>query len=74
VIFLVVGADLGTGAATGDHGVSDLPGKNRWTITESAGDANPHGMQRLLCRADQDAEAVLDNLRGYVVPPMPLLP
>ncbi|MFJ8141448.1 IS701 family transposase [Streptomyces sp. NPDC096013] len=43
--------------------LSDLPRKNCWTIAEWAGEANPHGMQHLLCRASWDADAV----REYVV-------
>lgn len=47
--------------------LSDLPRKNCWTIAEWAGEANPHGMQHLLCRASWDADAVRDNVREYVV-------
>ncbi|MEV1178611.1 hypothetical protein, partial [Nonomuraea sp. NPDC049784] len=32
-----------------------------------AGEATPHGMQHLLCRAAWDAEAVRDDVREYVV-------
>ncbi|GAA1419345.1 hypothetical protein GCM10009601_16110 [Streptomyces thermospinosisporus] len=46
--------------------LSDLPRKNCWTIAEWAGEATPHGMQHLLCRAAWDAEAVHD-VREYVV-------
>lgn len=38
--------------------LSDLPRKNCWTIAEWAGEATPHGMQHLLCRASWDADAV----------------
>ncbi|MET7312993.1 hypothetical protein ABZS68_39820, partial [Streptomyces sp. NPDC005571] len=31
-----------------------------------AGEANPHGMQHLLCRASWDADAVRDDVREYV--------
>ncbi|MFF3615177.1 IS701 family transposase [Streptomyces sp. NPDC002580] len=51
--------------------LSDLPRKNCWTIAEGAGEASPHGMQHLLCRAawdaDADADAVRDDMREYVV-------
>jgi SRSO17 transposase len=43
-----------------------MAGKNGWTIAEAAGDATPDGMQRLLNRADWDADAVRDDLRDYV--------
>ncbi len=41
--------------------------KNSWRLAESLGDATPHGVQRLLGRASWDADAVRDDLRGYVV-------
>jgi SRSO17 transposase len=44
-----------------------LPRTNCWTIAEHAGDVSPHGMQHLLARAVWDAEAVRDDVRGYVV-------
>ncbi|MFE1734878.1 IS701 family transposase [Streptomyces bacillaris] len=47
--------------------LSDLPRKNCWTIAEWAGEATPHGMQHLLCRASWDADAVRDDIRDYVV-------
>ncbi|MBT2363941.1 IS701 family transposase [Streptomyces sp. ISL-10] len=47
--------------------LSDLPRKNCWTIAEWAGEASPHGMQHLLCRASWDADAVRDDVREYVV-------
>ncbi|WP_274536492.1 IS701 family transposase [Pseudofrankia sp. BMG5.36] len=40
---------------------------NCWTLAEQAGEANPHGMQRLLARAVWDADEVRDDLRSYVV-------
>jgi SRSO17 transposase len=46
--------------------LSALPRKNCWTIAEQAGDATPDGMQHLLARARWDADAVRDDLRGYV--------
>jgi SRSO17 transposase len=47
--------------------LADLPRKNCWTIAEHAGDATPDGMQHLLARARWDADAVRDDLRGYVI-------
>ncbi|WP_407917019.1 IS701 family transposase [Kitasatospora sp. NE20-6] len=47
--------------------LSDLPRKNCWSIAEWAGEASPHGMQHLLCRAVWDADAVRDDVREYVV-------
>ncbi|WP_435822657.1 IS701 family transposase [Microbispora bryophytorum] len=47
--------------------LSDLPRKNCWTLAEHAGDRTPDGMQHLLSRAVWDADAVRDDLRGYVV-------
>ncbi len=47
--------------------LSDLPRKNCWTIAEWAGEASPHGMQHLLCRAVWDADAIPDDVREYVV-------
>lgn len=47
--------------------LSDLPRKNCWTIAEWAGEATPDGMQHLLGRAKWDADAVRDDVRGYVV-------
>jgi SRSO17 transposase len=41
--------------------------KNGWTLAEQAGDATPDAMQRLLNHADWNADAVRDDLRGYVV-------
>jgi SRSO17 transposase len=47
--------------------LADLPRKNCWSIAEHAGDASPGGMQHLLASARWDADAVRDDLRGYVV-------
>jgi SRSO17 transposase len=47
--------------------LAELPRKNCWTIAEHAGDAGPDGMQYLLERACWDADAVRDDVRGYVV-------
>jgi SRSO17 transposase len=41
--------------------------KNCWTIAEQAGDATPDGMQHFLAAARWDADAVRDDLRGYVI-------
>ncbi|MFE7123027.1 IS701 family transposase [Streptomyces sp. NPDC057617] len=47
--------------------LSDLPRKNCWTIAEWAGECTPDARQHLLSRAKWDADAVRDDLRGYVV-------
>lgn len=47
--------------------LSDLPRKNCWTLAEHAGDATPYGLQHLLSRAWWDADAVRDDIRGFVV-------
>lgn len=47
--------------------LSPLEKKNSWTLAESAGEAIPDGMQRLLATADWDADAVRDDVRDYVV-------
>lgn len=41
--------------------------KNSWTIAEAAGDLTPDGMGRLLNFYSWDADAVRDDLRGYVL-------
>jgi SRSO17 transposase len=41
--------------------------KNSWTIAEQAGELCPDGMQRLLNFYRWDADAVRDDLRGYVL-------
>jgi SRSO17 transposase len=46
--------------------LSPVAGKNSWTLAEAAGDRTPDGMQRLLNTAAWDADAVRDDLRGYV--------
>jgi SRSO17 transposase len=46
--------------------LADLPRKNCWTIAEHAGDTSPGGMQHFLARASWDADAVRDDIRGYV--------
>ncbi|MGW0650843.1 IS701 family transposase [Streptomyces umbrinus] len=47
--------------------LSDLPRKNCWTLAEHAGDATPYGLQHPLSRAKWDADAVRDDIRGFVV-------
>ena len=47
--------------------LSGLERKNCWTIAEARGDLTPDGLQHLLARAKWDADAVRDDLRGYVV-------
>ncbi|MFF3710869.1 IS701 family transposase [Streptomyces phaeochromogenes] len=47
--------------------LSELPRKNCWTLAEHVGDATPDGMQHLLSRARWDADAVRDDIRGFVV-------
>lgn len=47
--------------------LSGLETKNCWSIAESRGHASPHALQHLLARAVWDADAVRDDLRGYVV-------
>jgi SRSO17 transposase len=46
--------------------LAPLERKNCWTIAEHLGDLSPDGLQHLLARASWDAEAVRDDLRGYV--------
>jgi SRSO17 transposase len=41
--------------------------KNGWQLAEHAGETTPDGMQRLLTTARWDAEALRDEVRGYVV-------
>src|SRR4029453_4932968 len=41
--------------------------KNGWQLAEHAGEHSPDGMQRLLNHARWDADAVRDDLRGYVL-------
>ena len=46
--------------------LSDVPRKTCWGLAEAAGHARPDPMQRLLREARWDAEAVRDDLRGFV--------
>lgn len=49
------------------HGLlSDAERKNGWQLAEHLGEATPDGVQHLLARADWDADAVRDDLLGYV--------
>src|SRR3712207_5771243 len=41
--------------------------KNGWQLAEVMGEAEPHGVQRLLNEATWDADGVRDDLRAYVV-------
>jgi SRSO17 transposase len=41
--------------------------KNSWTIAEAAGDLTPDGMQRLLNFYAWNADAMRDDLRGYIL-------
>ena len=47
--------------------LSPVEHKNGWQLAEVNGDVTPYGMQHLLGRAVWDAEAVRDDLRGYVM-------
>ena len=47
--------------------LGDAERKNGWQLAEHAGETTPDGMQRLLTTARWDAEAVRDDVRGYVV-------
>lgn len=46
--------------------LSSVERKNGWQMAEELGEANAHGVQRLLEEADWDEEAVRDELRAYV--------
>jgi SRSO17 transposase len=47
--------------------LSDVDTRSCWQLAEQAGDASPHGMQRLLGEAVWDADKVRDDIRGYAV-------
>src|SRR5258708_7185600 len=50
------------------HGLlASVERKNGWQMAEELGEANAHGVQRLLEEADWDEEAVRDELRSYVI-------
>ena len=44
-----------------------LERKNGWQMAEAMGEMGPQGAQRLLNAARWDADAVRDDLRGYVI-------
>jgi SRSO17 transposase len=46
--------------------LGDAQRKNGWQLAEQLGDPTPDGVQHLLARADWDADAVRDELLGYV--------
>jgi len=46
--------------------LSDADRKNGWQLAEALGDPTPDGVQHLLSRAHWDADAVRDDLLGYV--------
>jgi SRSO17 transposase len=46
--------------------LGDAQRKNGWQLAEHLGDPTPDGVQHLLARADWDADAVRDELLGYV--------
>jgi len=46
--------------------LAPLGRKNCWTIAEHRGEESPAALQHLLSRACWDADAVRDDLRGYV--------
>jgi SRSO17 transposase len=50
--------------------LSDVETRSCWQLAEQAGDASPHGMQRLLGEAVWDADEVRDDVCGYVVDAM----
>jgi SRSO17 transposase len=50
--------------------LSPVARKNGWQLAEYLGERTPDGVQRLLNAADWDAEAVRDDLRGYVMEPL----
>lgn len=47
--------------------MAGLPRTNCWSLAEHAGEACPRGMQRLLSSASWDADAVLGDVRNWVV-------
>lgn len=46
--------------------LADVQTRTCWQLAEHAGEPTPHGMQRLLGEAVWDADAVRDDVRGYV--------
>jgi SRSO17 transposase len=47
--------------------MAGLPRTNCWSLAEHAGEASPRGMQRLLSSASWDADAMLGDVRDWVV-------
>ncbi len=47
--------------------LAEVPRQNGWQMAEALGEANAHGVQRLLEEADWDEEAVRDEVRTYVI-------
>lgn len=47
--------------------LSPIERKNSWQLAEAVGDPTPYALQHLLGRARWNADAVRDDLRGYVV-------
>src|ERR671933_1569642 len=47
--------------------LSSLQRKNGWHLAQAAGDRTPDAVQDFLSRVHWDADAVRDDLRGYVV-------
>ncbi|WP_066370490.1 IS701 family transposase [Herbidospora mongoliensis] len=46
--------------------LSGLERKTSWSLAEHAGEATPHGMQRLFSTATWDVDGVRDDIRGYL--------
>jgi SRSO17 transposase len=47
--------------------LSDVDTRSCWQLAEQSGDTSPQAMQRLLGEAVWDADAVRDDVRGYVI-------
>jgi SRSO17 transposase len=47
--------------------LSDVDTRSCWQLAEQVGDRSPQAMQRLLGEAVWDADAVRDDVRGYVI-------
>ncbi|MHA6765427.1 IS701 family transposase [Streptacidiphilus sp. PAMC 29251] len=47
--------------------LAPLERKNGWTVAEQVGQVRPDGVQRLLNHSEWDADAVRDDVRGFVV-------
>jgi SRSO17 transposase len=47
--------------------LSEVDTRSCWQLAEQAGDSSPQAMQRLLGEAVWDADAVRDDVRGYVI-------